>query len=126
MEKQQNNLEATISATDVDGKLAIDTLLHPANPFLHPLDVVRDRDLTLNEKRALLAAWASGACAIEAAPELRVNGTGNVVCFDDTMDALRLLDQDAAKAHVDMETLRRAARRRPPPGGGFEQGAHLC
>jgi hypothetical protein len=33
--------------------------------------VVNDPDLTLNEKRAILASWASDACAIEAAPGLR-------------------------------------------------------
>ena len=44
------------------------TLLHPASAFAHPMDVVRDADLTLNEKRAILASWASDACAVEAAP----------------------------------------------------------
>jgi hypothetical protein len=43
----------------------LDTLLHPARAFNHPMDVVRDADLTLNEKRALLASWASDACALE-------------------------------------------------------------
>jgi len=47
----------------------LDALLHPANAFAHPMDVVRDEDLTLNEKRAILASWASDACAIEAAPD---------------------------------------------------------
>jgi hypothetical protein len=32
----------------------LDTLLHPASAFAHPMDVVRDADLTLNEKRAIL------------------------------------------------------------------------
>jgi hypothetical protein len=53
----------------------LDALLHPANAFAHPMDVVRDEDLTLNEKRAILASWASDACAIEAAPDLRVNSS---------------------------------------------------
>ena len=42
-----------------------------ARAFAHPVDVARDPDLTLNEKRAILASWASDACALEAAPELR-------------------------------------------------------
>jgi hypothetical protein len=71
----------------------LDALLHPATAFAHPMDVVRDADLTLNEKRAILASWASDACAIEAAPDLRANGSGPVVRWDDIMDALRLLDQ---------------------------------
>ena len=52
-------------------KLDLDSLLHPATAFAHPMDVVHDLDLTLNEKRAILASWASDACAIEAAPALR-------------------------------------------------------
>jgi hypothetical protein len=77
----------------------LDALLHPARAFAHPMDVVRDLDLTLNEKRAILASWASDACAVEAAPELRVNTAGKAVRWDDIMDALRSLDpQDAGKA----------------------------
>jgi hypothetical protein len=71
----------------------LDALLHPANAFAHPMDVVRDEDLTLNEKRAILASWASDACAIEAAPDLRVNSSRSVVRWDDIMDALRTLDK---------------------------------
>jgi hypothetical protein len=41
----------------------LDSLLHPAWAFDHPLDVVRDPDLTLREKRAILSSWASDACA---------------------------------------------------------------
>ena len=33
----------------------LDTLLHPSQAFEHPSEVVRDPDLTLNEKRAILA-----------------------------------------------------------------------
>ena len=67
----------------------LDELLHPANAFGHPSEVVNDPDLTLNEKRAILASWASDACAIEAAPELRARPQGSPVRFDDIMDALR-------------------------------------
>ena len=72
----------------------LDGLLHPATAFAHPMDVVRDADLTLNEKRAILASWASDACALEAAPELRVNASGAVVRWDDVMDALHILDRE--------------------------------
>ena len=74
--------------------LDLDALLHPARAFAHPLDVVRDPDLTLNEKRAILASWASDACAPEEAPGHRVNTSGNVVRWDDIMDALRSLDEN--------------------------------
>lgn len=72
----------------------LDNLLHPARAFKHPQHIVNDPDLTLNEKRALLASWASDACAVEAAPELRqAPGTPQPVRFDDVMDALRALDR---------------------------------
>jgi hypothetical protein len=51
--------------------LNLDELLHPASAFGHPSEVVDDPDLTLNEKWAILASWASDACALEATPELR-------------------------------------------------------
>ena len=72
-----------------DDALDLDALLHPAQAFAHPLDVVRDRDLTFNEKRAILASWASDACAVEAAPALRQTPQGRAIAFDDIMDALR-------------------------------------
>jgi hypothetical protein len=73
----------------------IDKLLHPARSYGHPNEVVADADLSLNEKRAILASWASDACAIEAAPDLRQQGNGPPVSFDDIMDALRSLDGEA-------------------------------
>jgi hypothetical protein len=74
-----------------------DELLHPVQAFNHPSEVVDDPDLTLNEKRAILASWASDACAIEAAPALRV-GPKAPAHFDDIMEALRSLDKMANKA----------------------------
>src|SRR5436190_18905583 len=79
--------------------LDLNALLHPAQAFSHPADVVSDPDLTLNEKRAILASWASDACAVESVPELRrapVEG-GRPVAFDDVMDALRALDTQVAE-----------------------------
>ena len=74
----------------------LDELLHPAQAFAHPCDVVRDPDLTVNEKRAILASWASDACAVEAAPELRSPPSAPIVRFDDIMMALKRLDGEAA------------------------------
>jgi hypothetical protein len=73
----------------------LDSLLHPAQAFEHPANVVSDPDLTLNEKRAILASWASDACAIEAVPSLRRAPGGKVVSFDDVMEALRALDRQS-------------------------------
>ena len=46
----------------------IQALLHPAGAFAHPQDVLDDPDLTTQEKRAILSAWASDACAVESVP----------------------------------------------------------
>ena len=85
-------------------------LLHPAQAFEHPSHVVDDPDLTLNEKRAILASWASDACAPEAAPHLRcAPGGKQPVLFDDVMDALRTLDKQANEK--DSARYRRVLRR---------------
>lgn len=81
---------------DEDG--GFDDLLHPARAFAQPSDVVEDPDLTLNEKRAILASWASDACAAEANPLLRQTGDGRTASWDDVMDALKELDLQAAKS----------------------------
>ena len=100
----------------------LNQLLHPAQAFGHPSEVVNDPDLTLNEKRAILASWASDACAIEAAPDLR-NPSGAPVRFDDIMEALRTLDRQA-NGHRYRRVLhhRRGLLRREPTnrssGGG--------
>jgi hypothetical protein len=64
---------------------------------------------TLNEKRAILASWASDACAPEAAPHLRcVPGRKQPVLFDDVMEALRMLDKQASEKVRDRRLLRRS------------------
>jgi hypothetical protein len=98
----------------------LDALLHPAQAFAHPQDVIKDPDLTLNEKRAILASWASDACAVEAAPALRASASGPPVRFDDVMDALKTLD-GIAGARDSSET-RRKVRRRLLFGRGHERG----
>jgi hypothetical protein len=65
------------SFQDKKAPFDIDALLHPSNAFRHPLDIVRDPDMTVAEKRAVLASWASDACAIESNPALRTATTGN-------------------------------------------------
>ena len=75
---------APLEAGYSDDGFDLDCFLHPAQAFEHPSNVVHDPDLTLNEKRAILASWASDACAIEAAPALRyAPGGKKPVRFDD-------------------------------------------
>jgi hypothetical protein len=55
---------------DNDDRYDLDEVLHRATAFAHPSEVVNDPDLTLSEKRAILASWASDACAVEGCPGL--------------------------------------------------------
>ena len=84
--------------------------LHPAGAFRTPMDVIRDPDLTLQEKRAVLASWASDACAVEASPELRRPPSAPAVRFDDIMDALKQLDGEAANKPQYSKLISRARR----------------
>jgi hypothetical protein len=86
--------------------------LHPAGAFAHPLAVVDDADLTLNEKRAILASWASDAWAVEAMPALRRAPGGPPVAVDDILQTLRMLDLEAQARFDDPSRYRRALRRR--------------
>ena len=86
----------------------LDQLLHPSKAFATPMDVVKDPDLTTNEKRAILSSWASDACAVS--PDLRAPPEGPVVQFDDIMDALKALDGEAA-GKVDYQRFIGRARR---------------
>jgi hypothetical protein len=94
-------------------ELDLDSLLHPAQAFAHPRDVVQDPDLTLNEKRAILASWASDACAVEVAPTLRcAPGAGRGVSVDEILEALRALDKQVNDAADRLERTKREVRRR--------------
>ena len=89
--------------------LELDALLHPARGFAHPRDVVADPGLTLDEKRAILASWASDACAVEAAPAWRrVPGSERPVSVDAILEALHELDKSSA----DPDAAPRLRRRR--------------
>jgi hypothetical protein len=103
----------------------LNDLLHPAQAFESPAAVVNDPDLTLNEKRAILASWASDACAVEAAPDLRAGPRGSAVRFDDIMDALRRLDKQANADKYRRILRRQRIFRRPPRDGDSSAGTPL-
>lgn len=100
----------------------LDELLRPAQMFDHPADVVNDPDLTLNQKRAILASWASDACAVEAAPALRM-GRKAPVHFDEIMAALRLLDEQANRLKYRRPVRTKDLRGRPDDSN--DQGRSL-
>jgi hypothetical protein len=124
---QGSKKQANSNSVARDDTFDLSALLHPANAFAHPMDVVHDADLTLNEKRAILASWASDACAVEAAPELRMTSQGTIVRWDDIMDALRALDQEAMRNAPPRvrSRWRRWRRWREEPGSGPDHGAPL-
>jgi hypothetical protein len=103
-----------IASSRSDDGFDLEALLHPARAFAHPLAVVNDPDLTLNEKRAILASWASDACAVEAAPELRQPPGGRVIRFEEIMDALRMLDEQASASTKPVPHYRRVLQNRIP------------
>ena len=68
-------------------------LLHPGTVFDHPRDVVGDPTLSLSEKRAILASWASDASDVASCPALRLPERLKArVHIDDILEALRALD----------------------------------
>jgi hypothetical protein len=73
----------------------LDQVLNPAAVFDHPRDVLNDPDLTKQEKRAILSAWASDACAVQCLPGMRQPPDARApVSFDEIIDALKSLDDD--------------------------------
>ncbi|MBV9458322.1 MAG: hypothetical protein JO141_12510, partial [Bradyrhizobium sp.] len=78
-----------------DNVFDFNALLHPGTMFEHPGDVVSHPGLSLGEKRAILASWASDASAIASCPALRAPKglkTKTPVTVDEILDALCALD----------------------------------
>ena len=64
-------------------------VLRPALGFNRPQDVLKDPDLPLEDKRAILAAWASDACAVESRPAVRhLPGSDDPVPLLEVLEAL--------------------------------------
>jgi hypothetical protein len=77
-----------------DNVFDLNAVLHPGTVFDHPRDVVADAALSLSEKRAILASWASDAAAVTSNPALReLAGTRRVVTVDEVLEALSMLDR---------------------------------
>lgn len=106
-----------------DERVDLGALLRPARAFEHPSAVASDPDLTVNEKRAILASWASDACAVEAIPALRHPPGGAPVPFDDIMDALQKLDSEAREQFGrDLPPVRKRPARTPSRRGFGDGG----
>jgi len=93
-EEFPDRLSARLADRSVHGpatNLDMTALLHPADAFSHPMDVVEDGDLTSYEKRAILSSWAADVCAVK---DLR-DPSRSFHSFDDILDALRVLDSQS-------------------------------
>lgn len=116
----QQNAVAAISAAH---------LLHPANYFGHPHDVLAADEIGNDEKRAILASWASDIFAIESAPALRLYpGAERAVSYDEILEALKALDK-SDRPPVKQDTSAslssyRTGRRKSP--AGRLSGLGLC
>ena len=75
--------------TAEDNVFDFNALLHPGTVFEHPKDVVGHTGLTVAEKRAILASWASDASAIASCPSMRSPaGLKKPVSIDEILEAL--------------------------------------
>lgn len=69
------------------------TVLTEGMQFRRPIDVLRARSLSIDDKRTILAAWASDLYAVDSKPALRqLPGTPDPVSIDEVQSALIELD----------------------------------
>jgi hypothetical protein len=77
-----------------DNVIDLNAILHPGSVYDHPRDVVADTAISIHEKRAILASWASDAAAVASNPALReLPGSHRFVTIDDVLEALSALDR---------------------------------
>ncbi|WEZ84484.1 hypothetical protein P6U16_07760 [Rhizobium sp. 32-5/1] len=70
------------------------TVLLQGMQLQRPIDVVRAPALSIDDKRAVLAAWASDFHAVDSKPALsQLPGTPSPVSIDEVQSALKELDR---------------------------------
>jgi hypothetical protein len=78
----------------VGNVIDLNAVLHPGSRYDHPRDVVEDPKISIGEKRAILASWASDAASVASNPVLReLPGSHMAVSIDEVLEALSALDQ---------------------------------
>ena len=76
-----------------DNVYDLNALIHPGSVYDHPRDVLADEELTVAEKRSILASWASDAAAVTSRSLLRaIPGRRKPVSIDDILESLSELD----------------------------------
>ena len=77
-----------------DNIVDLNAILHPGSVYNHPRDVVDDPAISIGEKRAILASWASDAASVASNPALReLPGAYRAVTIDEVLEALSALDR---------------------------------
>jgi hypothetical protein len=90
--RQEDNMTNRGHAID-DNVYDLNAILHPGSVYDHPRDVLADEELTVAEKRSILASWASDAAAVTSCPSLRaIPGRRKPVSIDDILESLSELD----------------------------------
>jgi hypothetical protein len=85
--------DPSVSSTPLQPCVRGATLEAETLPFRDPQEVLAHPALGIKDKRAILASWASDACAVENLPNWRrLPETGALVALDDILDALQVLD----------------------------------
>lgn len=78
---------------NADNIIDLNAILHPGSVYDHPRDVVADLKISIGEKRAILASWASDAASVTSNPALReLQGSRRLVTIDEVFEALSALD----------------------------------
>lgn len=75
-------------------KAALERWLRPAVGYGHPSEVAKDPFLEPQQKRAILASWASDASAVKDQPTLRwLLGTPEPVRLTDVLEAMDAVER---------------------------------
>ena len=94
----RKDLKETTVTTNAGEGIIVSHLLHPTSHFEHPNDVLTAGHLSEQDKRAILASWASDQYAVESIPGLRhYPGLPKAVSLADILSALRSLDGHACE-----------------------------
>ncbi|TRC78136.1 hypothetical protein FJV83_29135 [Mesorhizobium sp. WSM4307] len=82
--------------------------------FQRPDEILNDPAMSREEKRALLASWASDARAVPGRPSIRQLDDGSCIEVDEILQALKALDADicASTSQQTPGLSRRPAQRR--------------
>ena len=96
--------------------LDLGSLLHPSGAFAHPYQVVDDPDLTLSEKRAILAAWAADARSVRPSVAKPATAASPPVKLEDIQAALREIGEQVSHGDRPRPHYRRILNMRRRPG----------